>query len=144
MLTGLRIFDCDPSLHEDRELIEVASKSKFTNISAFYNYDIWWSICLCLFRLIWINCIIGLCKCFFDYNVTHDGWYYLHFTRWTFISKLKIIERIWNGSWNIIVHCKQCMRKYFLEIFLSNYFKNRCWNRIWRIYYRLFPFYANQ
>jgi len=26
LLTGLRIVECDPSLHEDRELIEVASK----------------------------------------------------------------------------------------------------------------------
>jgi protein transport protein SEC61 subunit alpha len=28
LLTGLRIVECDPSLHEDRELIEVASKRK--------------------------------------------------------------------------------------------------------------------
>lgn len=29
LLTGLRILDCDPTLHEDRELIEVASKRKW-------------------------------------------------------------------------------------------------------------------
>ena len=35
LLTGLKILQCDTSLEEDRELIEIASKSNLSNLIRF-------------------------------------------------------------------------------------------------------------
>lgn len=84
LLTGLRIVECDPSLHEDRELIEVASKSSPFKYSAFHNYDFWRSHSLCLFWIVRHDWSVGLGQRIFDCCSAHVRRHSVYFTGWAF------------------------------------------------------------